>query len=193
MTVKIEVNPLTALKAIAAGINVLILLPPILLETGFEKLGRSLYFMLGFLCHQRADRSFYLFGESFLPSKSVVWQNVSFDNIFTFNFAERFTCDPVLGCKFGVCARCTGMYIGLLLGLLVSEILLRYRIPKLIPILMLVPLVLDGTIQTFAYILSPESGFYESTNPRRFVTGLLFGLGIGYFAVSAIKPAIAKR
>jgi uncharacterized membrane protein len=58
---------------------------------------------------------------------------------------------------------------------------------------MLLPLALDGAVQTIAYIIAPEQGFYESTNPRRFITGLLFGMSLGYFMVSAIKEPIAKR
>jgi uncharacterized membrane protein len=80
----------------------------------------------------------------------------------------------------------------MLLGLLLSELIISYKIPKIIPVLMLLPLMLDGVIQTFAYIISPEQGFYESTNPRRFLTGLLFGLALGYFIVSAVATPIAK-
>jgi len=183
---------LTAIKSLVAGINALILLPPILFEFGAEKVARYLYTALGFICHQRADRSFYLFGEHLLYPKEEVWKIVPFDEMFTLDFRHRFTCNDALGCKFGVCSRCTGMYLGLLIGLLISEFLLQYKIPKFIPILFLIPLILDGSIQTIAYIIAPERGFYESTNPRRFLTGLLFGFGVGYLTVSAIKPVIAK-
>ncbi|MCC7304081.1 DUF2085 domain-containing protein [bacterium] len=184
---------LHALQLLVAGINGLILLPPILMELGAQKLARYLYFILGVVCHQRADRSFYLFGENFMYAKSVIHQKVPLDQVFTFNFQDRFTCGAGLGCRLGVCTRCTGMYLGLLLGLIASELLLKMKMPKIIPILFLIPLALDGTIQTIAYILAPEHGFYESTNSRRFITGLFFGFGVGYFVVSAIRPEIAKK
>lgn len=173
-------------QGIMAGVNLVILLPPILMQQGFDKVANFLYQMLALLCHQRADRSFYLFGEALLYPKEKVWNLVSFDNIFSLKSANRFTCSDSLGCKFGVCARCTGTYLGLLLGLIVAEFTMQLRIPKIIPLLMLLPMVLDGGIQTIAYIIAPEQGFYESTNPRRFVTGLLFGLGAGYLLAEAI-------
>ncbi len=192
-SIDVESNPpLGVLRGIVAAINVVILLPPILVQVGLEKIAKYLYIVLGVICHQRADRSFYLFGDHFLYPKAEVWKHVPFDEIFTFDFRNRFTCGEGLGCKLGVCARCTGMYLGLLIGLLISELLLQFRIPKIIPILFLIPLMLDGTIQTIAYIIAPEQGFYESTNTRRFFTGLLFGFGVGYLMISAIKPAIAK-
>jgi len=181
------------LQAIAAGMNLMIILPPILFELGAEKFARFLYTILGIFCHQRPDRSFYLFGESLAYPKAEVWEKVPFNNIFTFDFQERFTCGENFGCKFGVCARCTGMYSGLLIGLLISEIFLQWRIPKIIPFLLILPMILDGGIQTIAYIIAPERGFYESNNIRRLITGLLFGFGVGYWAVSAIRAPIAKR
>ena len=185
-------NQVHILQGIVSAINLLIVLPPILMEMGANKLAQGMYFMLGFICHQRADRSFYLFGNSVMYPKATVWSHVPFDRIFTLDFRQRVTCNPALGCRFGVCARCTGMYLGLLIGLFFSELLLRFKIPKFIPVLFIIPLILDGTVQTIAYILAPEHGFYESTNPKRFVTGLLFGLGIGYLAISAIKAPIAN-
>lgn len=180
-------------RATVVGINMAVVLPPILIHQGFDRLGNYFYRVLALFCHQRADRSFYLFGEKLLYPKQYVLNNVPFNKVFTFNFSQRLTCSDSLGCKFGVCARCTGIYLGLMIGLLLAEIIASYKIPKIIPALMLIPLAIDGTVQTIAYIIAPEHGFYESTNPRRFVTGLLFGLGLGYFMVSAIKEPIAKK
>lgn len=185
-------SPIQLLKLFLTGINLLILLPPILAEQGMNKVADVLYRLLGVLCHQRADRSFYLFGESLQYSKEAVWRELPSSQIFTLDFKERFACNAEFGCKLGVCSRCTGMYLGMLCGVLGAEFVRKLRIPKFIPFLLLIPLILDGTVQTIAYILAPERGFYESTNPRRFATGLLFGLGIGYLTVSAVSPVIAK-
>jgi uncharacterized membrane protein len=180
-------------KSVIAGMNALVVLPPILIELGLTKVGNYFYTILGIFCHQRADRSFYLFGEKLLYSKSYITEQVPFNKIFTMNFSQRFTCADSIGCKFGVCSRCTGIYLGMLIGLLIAEIMISYKIPKVIPIIMLLPLAFDGIIQSIAYIIAPEHGFYESTNPRRFVTGLLFGLSVGYFIVSAVAEPIAKK
>lgn len=180
------------LKTLVVIVNMLVLLPPILFHLGLERIATFLYSGLGFLCHQRADRSFFLFGEQLTYEKSTVQGIVPFDQIMTISFGKRFTCNEELGCKFGVCSRCTGMYLGVLVGVFLSELMQRWKIPKIFPLFLLVPLALDGIIQTIAYVLAPERGFYESTNPRRFITGVLFGFGVGYLAVSAIKTVIAK-
>lgn len=94
---------------IVAAINVVILLPPILVQVADcqEKIAKYMYIVLGVICHQRADRSFYLFGDHFLYPKAEVWKHVPFDEMFTFDFRNRFTCGEGVGCKLGVCARCT--------------------------------------------------------------------------------------
>lgn len=71
------------------------------------------------------------------------------------------------GYQFPLCSRCTGVLIGYLCSffLLAFDLL----IPITVCILFLVPLVLDGMIQLLFYIMS--------NNTRRFVTGVLFGVG----------------
>lgn len=77
-------------------------------------------------------------------------------------------------CKAPICARCTGELFGMLLGIVWSFFTLPdWRLLLAI----MVPMVLDGTIQLFTR--------YESTNFRRFVTGFLFGFGlVGIFVLT---------
>lgn len=80
------------------------------------------------------------------------------------------------GVKFPVCARCTGELVGILLSLICVPF---FRCSVQVSFLLLVPMILDGFIQLLTK--------YESTNIRRFVTGLLFGYGIFMlFALSTI-------
>lgn len=69
------------------------------------------------------------------------------------------------GRKFPICARCTGE----LAGMILAVGFLWHLPPVWLAAVLLVPLVVDGFVQ----LLTP----YESTNPRRFVTGLAFGFG----------------
>ena len=71
------------------------------------------------------------------------------------------------GQRFPICARCTGELVGILSAALWYP---WVHISLLWVILLMLPLVLDGGIQAL--------GFYESTNSRRFITGLLFGYGL---------------
>jgi uncharacterized membrane protein len=75
------------------------------------------------------------------------------------------------GEKFGVCIRCSAIYFGFLLGLLImplSGALKRLRIPKPALILaVILPMVIDAVLN--------DLGLHASTTMTRVATGLLFG------------------
>lgn len=73
----------------------------------------------------------------------------------------------VNGYQFPLCARCTGIPIGYLIGLL---IIFWIRIPVLISIGMILVMFYDWYIQYW--------GIRESTNFRRCITGILYGIGV---------------
>lgn len=66
-----------------------------------------------------------------------------------------------------LCARCTGVLLGLIAA---PAIALVWRAPILLCLAALLPLIADGTVQTATR--------YESTNLRRLITGLLFGVAL---------------
>lgn len=66
-----------------------------------------------------------------------------------------------------VCARCEGELIGILAGLIAFWFI---KPPYWLMAVIMLPMIADGLIQ--------ESTKYESTNPRRLITGILFGFGI---------------
>lgn len=70
------------------------------------------------------------------------------------------------GRQFPICARCTGELIGIFIGLIGWWLI---QLPFYYYLLMLIPLVLDGTIQMFTK--------YHSSNTKRLLTGILFGYG----------------
>lgn len=67
--------------------------------------------------------------------------------------------------NFSVCARCTGILIGMLITPLVTLAEFNY----LYLIILIIPLIVDGLIQ--------HKTSYESNNIKRLITGLLFGVG----------------
>lgn len=71
------------------------------------------------------------------------------------------------GEKFPICARCTGELVGIVFAL-VSCFFFRPSIP--VCIVLMLPMIVDGFVQRLTS--------YESTNPRRFVTGVLFGYAL---------------
>lgn len=82
------------------------------------------------------------------------------------------------GKKFPICARCTGELAGILICIPCSFFFLP---PLPLTVLAMLPMVVDGFLQL--------KTSYESTNPRRFVTGLLFGYAL--FALLAMSSVAA--
>lgn len=77
---------------------------------------------------------------------------------------------------FPICARCTGELIGIIAALLCCFF---FRLPVLAAVVLMFPMVVDGTVQHFTR--------YESNNLTRVLTGALFGFGITMlFALSII-------
>ena len=84
------------------------------------------------------------------------------------------------GRQFPICARCTGQLVGLLLGI---PLFIVGRFPLYVCAALLLPLIADGFLQLLTR--------YESTNPRRFITGTLFGLGLYELAAWAAVQAVS--
>ena len=80
-----------------------------------------------------------------------------------------------------ICARCTGIYLGLLAGLLIFPIIpwLRERVMRTVAFLAILPLALDGVTQL--------TGLRESVKPLRIATGAIAGLAFGLWVLSAVE------
>ena len=88
----------------------------------------------------------------------------------------------VRGYQFPVCARCTGVF----LGKLIADIMLIFK-KVLSPLWALILLLIMG-----ADWFAQRTGLLESTNPRRFVTGILGGMGMAFLYANAIIAAVMK-
>ena len=87
------------------------------------------------------------------------------------------------GYKVAVCARCTGVYSGLILSALVLPLyrgIGRKDAPEgWILLMSFAPLLLDGSTQLI--------GLRQSTNAVRFATGLVFGAGLVPYLAAAVS------
>lgn len=70
------------------------------------------------------------------------------------------------GRQFPICARCTGILIGYIIGII--YILTFKELHIFLELLLMIPLLIDGTGQ---YL-----GYFRSTNVRRLLTGILAGI-----------------
>ena len=78
------------------------------------------------------------------------------------------------GKQFPICARCTGELLGVIVGLMLCFL---WRPAVWVMLALMVPMIADGLIQL--------KTAYESTNPRRFVTGALFGYGLTTLVITS--------
>ena len=75
-----------------------------------------------------------------------------------------------------LCARCTGILFGQLFS--VPFAVLYHDVSPLVLLILVFPLILDGVVQ---YVTN-----YESTNLRRLLTGIMYGIGMVLFIAKTI-------
>jgi uncharacterized membrane protein len=180
-------------------------LAPTLMKTGNPGIAGLLYKGYGFVCHQLAYRSFFLFGEQpYYPRQAA-----GLSGVMTFSEAtgmdesntaraifgaRNYVGDEQVGYKVALCERDIAIYAGILIfGLLFSLSGMRLRsIPWYVWLLLaIVPIGLDG----FSQLLSqPPLGFIpyrESTPFLRVLTGFLFGFVTAWFAYPMVEESMA--
>jgi len=82
------------------------------------------------------------------------------------------------GYQFPLCARCTGILAGHVIGIVVSI----FRNVSFWSLIGTIPLIVDGSIQQFTS--------YESTNIRRVCTGVLYGYGVMSACIHGIRRLV---
>ena len=85
-------------------------------------------------------------------------------------------CFHINGRPMSLCARCTGFYPGIIIGVIISILIpffitLEPWILFILALFLLAPMAADGLTQYF--------GTRESNNSLRFVTGILAGIAVG--------------
>lgn len=169
---KIKLPKLTVHNAFIGVIAIIAILPilaPILLKLSetyqvFLWPARSIYFLYSFTCHQFHHRSLHLF------DYQIAW-----------------------------CARDTGIWFGILAGSIYAKRADVPNLPLYWAIPFIIPIAMDGGIQTVATVLGIQNPvgvtgdiLYVSNNFTRFLTGSIFGLGMGLVIAPYLKDAYPK-
>ncbi|RPI27641.1 MAG: DUF2085 domain-containing protein [Chloroflexota bacterium] len=205
------------LRIFLIGFGLYVWLPflaPVLMKFGWEGPARAIYFVYSILCHQLPQRSFFLFGPQGMYSLAEVqaaWQDTSNPLIL-----RQFIGNADLGWKVAWSDRMVSLFGGIwLAGLLWQPVFRKLkRLPWWGFALFMVPIYLDGashTVSDFAGIgrgfrdtnlwlstltggiFSP--GFYAGdafgsfNSWMRLVTGLLFAIGLVWFAFPYLEQA----
>jgi uncharacterized membrane protein len=89
-------------------------------------------------------------------------------------------CLMLFGVPMPICARCVGVYVGLLMGLAAFRLLpaIEERVMRVAAFIAVTPLAIDGLTQL--------ARLRESTNPLRLATGITAGLAFGLWILTAV-------
>lgn len=196
--------------------NALPFLAPILMKIGWSGGGSAIYTIYSTLCHQMAQRSFFLFGERAMYPLDQLPVTLTGDTGTDTLLLRNFRGSDVYGWKVAWSDRMVSMYTGIWLAGLVYWFVSRFRPQKPIPIwlfgLLALPMAVDGGTHMISDTLDglttgfrynnawlasltrdtlPES-FYVGdalgsfNSWMRLLTGLLFAVGAVWFAFPLI-------
>ncbi|HUM67452.1 MAG TPA: DUF2085 domain-containing protein [Chloroflexota bacterium] len=193
-------------------------LAPVFMEIGWTRAGEAIYLLYSFQCHQMPQRSFFLFGPRFtVPLEQIqgTWQPTTNPLLL-----RQFVGNADMGWKVAWSDRMVSAYGSpLFWGLLFYWPLRRWLRPLPIwgLILLSLPMVLDGGTHLLSDAIGGIGGGFRYTNTwlatltnntftasfyagdavgslnfwLRLITGLLFGLGVVWFAYPRLGTAFA--
>jgi len=171
-------------------------LSPIMFELGHPRVGWWIQTAYRFLCHQRAERSLFLFGEQLMYTTEELTNSGYKQYLIGFPFVGNET----LGYKVAFCVRDIAIYTSMALtGIFVGFSSKKITVKWWIAALATIPMALDGGIQfvsEFLFLaqnsfgLSISEPFYLSNYVTRAITGSIFGIGVGLFIFTELKDAV---
>jgi uncharacterized membrane protein len=185
---------MTILIAVLAIFNGLPFLAPVFMQMGWDIPGRIIYFIYGFLCHQMAQRSFFLFGPAGFQMYNIAALPLQLNGL---NEGERllalrnFIGNTQIGWKVAWSDRMVSMYISPLLATILYG-LVRARI-RVRPIslwwfgLLVLPMAVDGLTHMVSDFAGIGQGFRDNNLWLVALTGYAFpdwfyaGDGLGSF------------
>ncbi len=181
-------------------------LAPVFMAIGITPLGRLIYFLYSYLCHQLPERSFFLFGPKIMVPLAEIQANWKMtDNPL---ILRQFVGNSALGWKVAWSDRMVYMFTSILFVAWLWWVF-RNRLPNISwkgLVLFLLPMALDGGTHFLSDLLAHHHGFRDSNawlaaitqhafapafyagdawgsfnSIMRMVTGILFGVGIVWF------------
>jgi len=190
------------------------IIAPLSFKLGVPQVGVTIHKIYHFLCHQRVERSIYLFGKDNLIQFYTVDElkemrqlpkvnpNPSYAGSETTYFGYPYWGNEEIGYKVAYCIRDTALYsitaiTTLVMYSLYAFGLLKKKIHPLIFIALMVPMAFDGVFQTlleygiFTFVKDPLFTLYVDNIAKRIITGGLFGAGFGIFVMQNMFDAIS--
>ena len=96
-------------------------------------------------------------------------------------------CFELFGVPMPICARCSGIYAGFVVGALLFPLLpaMREKVMRIALYVAVVPMAVDGLTQAVK--------LRESVNGLRVATGLVAGIAFAVWALTAVQQVVAER
>ena len=168
-------------------------LAPVCMHNGKESLGKGIYTLYRFCCHQFPYRSFFLYGEqSFYPLETAKIEGIrSYESIGFEGKPVKFLGNSRIGWKMAVCQRDTALWTAM--GLFcILFCLCGNRAPWISVhvwlLLGVLPMALDGGTQAVSRLFTVR----ESTPLIRVITGALFGFMTCWFLFPRLESSLRK-
>ena len=190
---------------------------PLFMELGWDTLGKAIYFIYSFFCHQLPERSIFLFGQKSMYSLGEIqaaWQ-------YTINplVLRQFIGNEAMGWKIAWSDRMISFYTSIWVFAVAWWPLRRKfkPVPWIGFILLLLPLALDGGTHMISDLAGIGQGFRDTNQWLavltgnifqasfyagdalgsfnswvRLITGVLAGFGIVWFAMPHVEASFAE-
>jgi len=197
---------------IFAIFNLLPIIAPLAMQSGATPVGDAIYELYGLISHQRANRSYFLFGErAMIPTDELP---LDYNGDFTHDalLLKDFRGSAGLGWKLAWSDRLVTMYGSFLFSAWVYWLWMRQgqtrRLPLWAAVLLMLPLIVDGTAHYISDFGGIQEGFRYSNqwlatlsnnalpdsfytgdalgsfnSWMRIISGILFGIGFAAFAL----------
>lgn len=178
-------------------------LAPVFMKIGITTPAQVIYHAYGYVCHQFAFRSWFLFGAQIVYPRAeaglaglISFQQATGINGADLLAARAYIGNAALGYKVALCERDVAIYGGILIFGLVFG-LLRKKVKPIHWILWIIigilPIGLDGFSQLLSQPPFNLIPFRESTPILRVVTGSLFGFITAWFGYPYVEESMTEN
>ena len=213
---------LTILIAVLGIINILPFIAPLLMRLGLTGAAELIYMVYTPLCHQMAQRSFFLFGEKIMYAPHELPILLSGNFVDDMLALKVFNGNESLGWKVAWSDRMVYMYGMTWLALIIyQQLRTRFQIKRInliLFVILLMPMAIDGLshvvsdfqgglfegfryhnewLANLTYNLLPQS-FYVGdlfgtfNSWMRLISGIGFGIGVVWLVIPIIDVSITR-
>jgi uncharacterized membrane protein len=189
-------------------------LAPVFMQTGHPNAARAIYFIYSTQCHQLPQRSFFLFGAQ--PTYSLAEIQAAWQDTTNPYLLRQFIGNAQMGWKVAWSDRMVSMYTSTFVAGLVFALVRRRLRPLSFKafVLLLLPMTIDGGTHMASDLAGLGNGFRDSNawlaaltghvfpawfyagdalgsfnSWMRLITGILFGIGVVWFAYPHMQVA----